>query len=184
MPETKKREPKTRIKKIMKILAVALSVFTAAANMFGCTDNGDDSSEDPQVCEHTFVPMDSVSNRPADYGVEGRQYMVCSKCGFSMLETIPALSLNAAEDAPDYFPLLAEYTLLAEYNPKPMSYEEFAGLFLPSAWSFTVVPDEGGDGGEDGESEPMLSSGSYIMRFESAYEGYESAETTIKIVVG
>lgn len=182
------RYPKTRKRRILYLIAALTAAVIFSLCLFGCEGTEKDTEDEATtVCEHNFIPQASTSDRPPTYGEEGRQYMVCTKCGFSMLVTIPALELEAAENAPDYYPLLDKYVL-----KDVMGYDEFAEKYLPSAWSFKENPndetagdtdgdDTDGDGAEDNEI--LLTSGSYVMVFVSAHEGYKTAECTITVEI-
>ena len=187
MPKTVNRKPKKQNKRTVILLTALVALIAFSALICSSCNTGEEAKEAPEICEHEFIHIASDSDREPDYGVEGRRYMVCTKCGLSMLEIIPALSLRPAREALDYIDLLEEYS----FN-EPMSYNEFASKYLFSCWSFKEPPDsadgeeDGGTSGEEAEgeeAEAMLRTGEYTMVFNSAYDGYESIEKTIKISV-
>ena len=183
------RYPKTRKRRILYLIAALTAAVIFSLCLFGCEGTEKDTEDEATtVCEHNFIPQASTSDRPPTYGEEGRQYMVCTKCGFSMLVTIPALELRAAEEAPDYHPLLDKYVL-----KNVIGYDEFAEKYLPSAWNFKENPNDEIAGDTDGDdtdgddaedNEILLTSGSYVMVFVSAHEGYKTAECTITVEIG
>lgn len=187
MPKTINGKPKKQNKRTVILLTALVALIAFSALLCSSCNTGEEAKEAPEICEHEFIHIASDSDREPDYGVEGRRYMVCTKCGLSMLEIIPALSLRPAREALDYKDLLEEYS----FN-KPISYNEFASKYIFSCWSFKELPDSA-DGEEDGgtsgeeeegeEAEAMLRTGEYTMVFNSAYDGYESIEKTIKISV-
>ena len=163
-----KKRFRTLIPCLAVLIASAALLLVAAACVSDEGDLGSDNGHET-YCEHDFVPAESDSNRLPTYTSEGRQYVVCSKCGYSRLEIVPSLEYETGDNAPDFVPVLREYSGIIDGT----TISEFTEKYLPAGWSF-------GEGAED----DLLSSGEYTLVFTSASEGYYPYETTITVILG
>lgn len=163
------------MKKRFRTLILFLAVLIASAALLlvaaACANDegnlgADNGHETP--CEHDFVPAESDSNRLPTYTSEGRQYVVCSKCGYSRLEIVPPLEYQTGDNAPDFAPVLREYSGISDGT----TISEFTEKYLPAGWAFSAEAED-----------DVLSSGEYTLVFTSASEGYYPYETTVTITI-
>lgn len=156
----------------MKIFRALISICVLTAiltfSLMACkqTDPPNDDTGNTTVCEHDFVNTESDLNRPATHTSEGRQYVVCSKCGFSKLEVIPKLRYESGDKAPEFDALLSLY----EGVPAGMTLKQFSEKYLPSGWAF-----------KNGSDSDVVADAEYAMIFTPSTEGFTPFETTIKI---
>ena len=156
----------------MKIFRALISICVLTAiltfSLMACkqTDPPNDDTGNTTVCEHDFVNTESDLNRPATHTSEGRQYVVCSKCGFSKLEVIPKLRYESGDKAPEFVALPSLY----EGVPAGMTLKQFSEKYLPSGWAF-----------KNGSDSDVVADAEYAMIFTPSTEGFTPFETTIKI---
>ena len=156
----------------MKIFRALISICVLTAiltfSLMACkqTDPPNDDTGNTTVCEHDFVNTESDLNRPATHTSEGRQYVVCSKCGFSKLEVIPKLRYESGDKAPEFVALLSLY----EGVPAGMTLKQFSEKYLPAGLAF-----------KNGSDSDVVADAEYAMIFTPSAEGFTPFETTIKI---
>ena len=156
----------------MKIFRALISICVLTAiltfSLMACkqTDPPNDDTGNTTVCEHDFVNTESDLNRPATHTSEGRQYVVCSKCGFSKLEVIPKLRYESGDKAPEFFALLSLY----EGVPAGMTLKQFSEKYLPAGWTF-----------KKGSDSDVVADAEYEMIFTPSTEGFTPYETAIRI---
>lgn len=158
----------------MKIFRALISICVLTAiltfSLMACkqTDPPNDDTGNTTVCEHDFVNTESDLNRPATHTSEGRQYVVCSKCGFSKLEILPKLQYESGDKAPEFVPLLNIY----EGIPAGTTLKQFSEKYLPSGWAF-----------KNGDENDVVTDGEYALVFTASSEGYTPFETTVEIKI-
>lgn len=156
----------------MKIFRALISICVLTAiltfSLMACkqTDPPNDDTGNTTVCEHDFVNTESDLNRPATHTSEGRQYVVCSKCGFSKLEVIPKLRYESGDKAPEFVALLSLY----EGVPAGMTLKQFSEKYLPVGWTF-----------KKGSDSDVVADAEYEMIFTPSTEGFTPYETAIRI---
>lgn len=162
---------KSRISDMKKFGALILICVLSAiltCSLISCkqTDPPNDDTGNTTVCEHDFVNTESDLNRPATHTSEGRQYVVCAKCGFSKLEILPKLQYESGDKAPEFVALLSLY----EGVPAGMTLKQFSEKYLPAGWTF-----------KKGSDSDVVADAEYEMIFTPSTEGFTPFETTIKI---
>lgn len=148
---------------------VVIAAVVALALYFG-TDIFSREDNTPAECAHDYVAVDSEYDRPATFDTEGRQLMVCSRCGKSYLAVIPRIEKADGTEAPDYYPLFEEYRVI-----EGVTLGEIAEKYFTAGWSFA----------ED-EDTPVGSAGyaySYEVIFRSSSEGYEEVRGVVSVIV-
>lgn len=154
------------MKKLSGLVVICVLFAVLTFSLTSCKQTAaDDPASDP-VCEHEFVDTESELNRPATHTFEGRQYVVCSKCGFSKLEIIPKLPYESGDKAPEFVPLPDLY----DGVPARTTQKQFAEKYLPSGWAF-----------KNGNESDVVTDGEYVFVFTPSSEGYTPLETTVKI---
>ncbi len=154
-----------RFKKVVAMLIIACVgclVFSA------CDNNVED--EAPADCVHEWEDVNSDYNRPATYEEAGRQLRKCQKCGTSAGFVLPKLEYASGTTAPDYIPLLTEYTV--HYGD---TLKEIATKYFTSGWSFVS--------GEETVGEPTSEGRIFRVVFDSTYGEYTRVEADVKIIV-
>ena len=166
---------KSTSKKNIVILSVISAAVIAAVAvilvLYFATDVFAGKEQPPAECEHVYVATESEYDRPATYDEEGRQLMVCSRCGKSYVAVVPRLERAPGTDAPDYRPLLDIPYRVEEGS----TLGEVAEKFFTSGWSF--VDEENTPVGAAGASEM------YEVVFRSAEEGYEEVNAVVTLTV-
>lgn len=166
---------KSMSKKNVVIISVISAAVLAAAVvilvLYFATDVFTGKEQTPAECEHVYVATESEYDRPATFDEEGRQLMVCSRCGKSYVAVIPRLERAPGRNAPDYIPLLTTPYIVEEGS----ALGEIAAKFFTSGWSF--VADEEIVVGSVGTS------AEYEVVFRSAAEGYEEVRATVTLKV-
>ena len=162
---------KSRISDMKKFGALILICVLSAIltfSLMACkqTDPPNDDTGTYPVCEHDFVNTESELNRPATHTSEGRQYVVCAKCGFSKLEILPKLQYESGDKAPEFVLLLNIY----EGIPAGTTLKQFSEKYLPSGWAF-----------KNGDENDIVTDGEYEMIFTPSTEGFTPYETAIRI---
>lgn len=148
------------------VLICVLCVSTAYLALACKRSEPSDGDIAETVCEHDFVAAESELNRPATHTSEGRQYVVCSKCGFSKLEIIPKLGYESGDKAPEFNPLLDAY----EGVPARTTFKQFTEKYLPSGWAF-----------KNEDAGAAIADGEYLLVFTPTTEGYTPFESTVTI---
>ena len=159
--------------KIIILSAAAVIVIAAVVMLalyFG-TDIFKSADNTPAECAHVYVAVESVYGRPATYDEEGRQLMVCSRCGKSYVAVIPRLKRAPGESAPDYIPLLTTPYLVEEGS----ALGEIAAKFFTPGWSFAAD--------EETVVGTVGTSAEYEVVFRSAEEGYEEVNAVVTLTV-
>ena len=164
----------TSKKNIVIISAISAAVIAAVAVilvLYFATDVFAGKEQPPAECEHVYAATESEYDRPATYDEEGRQLMVCSRCGKSYVAVVPRLERAPGTDAPDYRPLLDIPYRVEEGS----TLGEVAAKFFTAGWSFAA--DEETLVGEVGTS------AEYEVVFRSAEEGYEEVNAVVTLTV-
>ena len=159
--------------KIIILSAAAVIVIAAVVMLalyFG-TDIFKSADNTPAECAHVYVAVVSVYDRPATYDEEGRQLMVCSRCGKSYVAVIPRLKRAPGANAPDYIPLLTTPYLVEEGS----ALGEIAAKFFTPGWSFAAD--------EETVVGAVGTSAEYEVVFRSAEEGYEEVNAVVTLTV-
>lgn len=159
-------------KNIVILSAIAAAVLAAAVVilvLYLATDVFTGEEQTPPECEHVYVATESEYDRPATFDEEGRQLMVCSRCGKSYVAVVPRLERAPATSAPDYRPLLDIPYLVEEGS----ALGEIAAKYFTAGWSF--VADEETLVGAAGTS------AEYEVVFRSAIEGYEEIRDSVTL---
>ena len=166
---------KSTSKKNIVILSVISAVVIAAVVvilvLYFATDVFAEKEQPPAECEHVYVATESEYDRPATYDEEGRQLMVCSRCGKSYVAVVPRLERAPGTDAPDYRSLLD-----IPYRVKEGStLGEIAAKFFTPGWSFAAD--------EETVVGAVGTSAEYEVVFRSAEEGYEEVNAVVTLTV-
>ena len=159
--------------KIIILSAAAVIVIAAVVMLalyFG-TDIFKSADNTPAECAHVYVAVESVYDRPATYDEEGRQLMVCSRCGKSYVAVVPRLERAPGANAPDYIPLLTTPYLVEEGS----ALGEIAAKFFTPGWSFAAD--------EETVVGAVGTSAEYEVVFRSAEEGYEEVNAVVTLTV-
>lgn len=156
------------MKKFGALVSICVLFAILTCSLISCnqTDPPRDDTGSVSVCEHDFVNTESDLNRPATHTSEGRQYVVCAKCGFSKLEILPKLPYESGDKAPEFVALLSLY----EGVPAGMTLKQFSEKYLPAGWAF-----------KNGSDSDVVADAEYAMIFTPSAEGFTPFETTIKI---
>lgn len=156
---------------ISAISAVVIAAVAVILVLYFATDVFAGKEQPPAECEHVYAATESEYDRPATYDEEGRQLMVCSRCGKSYVAVVPRLERAPGTDAPDYRPLLDIPYRVEEGS----TLGEVAEKFFTAGWSFAAD--------EETLVGAVGTSAEYEVVFRSAEEGYEEVNAVVTLTV-